>query len=129
MIRSLSHLTGTLGYTIGEMETILSETDKNHYHFQKFKSIEKGEKKHSHFYPSKKSLRDLQNRIQSRIFQKIQLPPHIQGCTIGRGNITNAKLHQGKLYKLHTDLKSYFDFVTNKKVYDALIRHGFSQKV
>jgi RNA-directed DNA polymerase len=129
MIRSLSHLEGVLGYTTEEMEKVLSETEKNHYHFQRLKSIEKGERKYRHFFPSKRDLRDLQNRIQSRIFDKILLPSHIQGCTKGRGNITNAKLHQGKLCKLHTDLKSYFDFVSNKKVYDALRRLGFSPKV
>lgn len=129
MIKSLSHLEGVLGYSVQEMADILSDAEKNHYHFQRFKGVVKGEKKYRHFYPSKKNLRDLQNRIQSRIFQKITLPAHIQGCTKGRGNITNAKLHQGKLYKFHTDLKSYFDFVTNKKVYDALIHQGFSQKV
>jgi len=129
MIRSLNHLEGILGYTVAEMEGIIAEKEKQHYHFAQSKGIVMGVEQFRHFYPSKKNLKDLQNRIQDRIFCKILLPLHIQGCVRGRGNITNAKLHQGKHYKLHTDLKSYFDFVTNKHVYDALRALGFSRKV
>jgi RNA-directed DNA polymerase len=59
----------------------------------------------------------------------MSLPEHVQGCVIGRGNITNAKAHQGKAYKFHTDLRSYFDFVSNQRVYEALRQFEFSQKV
>ncbi|OQP64772.1 hypothetical protein A3860_18615 [Niastella vici] len=128
-IESLSHLEGVLGYKTPEMYEILERGEKNHYHFKWEKGIVKGEMVYRQFSPSKKNLRDLQNRMQTRIFQKIALPAHVQGCVTGRGNITNAKLHQGNLYKFHTDLKSYFDFVSNKKVYDALRQLGFSQKV
>jgi RNA-directed DNA polymerase len=129
VIKTLPHLEGILRYKIDEIEEILSGKQKNHYHFQQFKGIVKGEKKFRHFNPSKKDLRHLQNKIHSRIFSTILLPPHVQGCVQGRGNITNAKIHKGKLYKFKTDLKAYFDFVSNKKVYDALHALGFSQKV
>lgn len=128
-IESLSHLEGVLGYKIPEIYDILGRGDKNHYHFKVEKGVVKGEMVYRQFSPSKRCLRDLHNRMQTRIFKKIALPPHVQGCVKDRGNITNAKLHQGNLYKFHTDLKSYFDFVSNKKVYDALRRLGFSQKV
>lgn len=129
MIKSYPHLEAVIGYTVKEMEEVLAQGEKNHYHFQQLKSEVNGVKKYRHFYPSKRNLRDLQNRIQSRIFSTIKLPEHIQGCVKGKGNITNAKAHQGKKYKFHTDLKSYFDFVSNEKVYKALRRYGFSQKV
>ncbi|RFS26807.1 RNA-directed DNA polymerase [Chitinophaga silvatica] len=129
MIQSLLHLQAVLGYSIEEMEHLISEKDKYYYHFSQTKGFEKGVEQFRHFFPSKKNLRDLHNRIHTRIFRKIPLPPHVHGSVVGRGNVTNTKAHQGKLYKLHTDLKSYFDFVSNKKVYDALRGLGFSQKV
>ena len=129
MIRSLSHLEGVLGYTRSEMYEILKDKENQHYHFTQSKGIIKGVEKFRHFFPSKRNLKDLQNRIHSRIFRLIPLPSHVQGCVRGRGNITNARLHQGNLYKFHTDLKSYFDFVSNKKVYNSLRALGFSQKV
>src|SRR5688500_945190 len=128
MIRSLSHLEGVLGYTQTEMYEILKDKENQHYHFTQSKGIIKGVEKFRHFFPSKRNLKDLQNRIHSRIFRLIPLPSHVQGCVRGRGNITNARLHQGNLYKFHTDLKSYFDFVSNKKVYNSLHALGFSQK-
>jgi RNA-directed DNA polymerase len=129
MISSLSHFEAITGYSQEEITSILANKKKYYYHFSQSKGLEKGIEKFRHYYPSKGRLRDLQNRIHSRIFAPIELPPHVQGCVSGRGNITNAKLHQGKLFKFHTDLKSYFDFVTNEKVYDALRKLGFSQKV
>src|SRR5215213_3704583 len=102
MIRKIAHLEGVLGYTLSEMQEVLDQKEKNHYHFQQLKGVVKGEKKFRHFFPSKKNLRDLQNRIQSRVFRHIELPPHIHGCVQKRGNMTNAKEHKGKLYKFHT---------------------------
>ncbi|WP_126247816.1 reverse transcriptase family protein [Chitinophaga rhizosphaerae] len=129
MILSYPHLTAILKYSIVEIEQMISEKEDLHYHFQRKKGIVKGEKVFRHFHPSRQRLRDLHNRIYDKIFSKIELPDHLHGCTKGRGNITNTRPHQGKLYKFHTDLKSYFDFVTNKMVYSNLRRLGFSQKV
>ena len=129
MIQSISHLEGVTGYTQEEMTAILAELPDYYYHFAQSKGIEKGIKKFRHYNPSRGRLRDLQNRIHTRIFSSISLPLHVQGCVTGRGNITNARAHQGKTYKFHTDLRSYFDFVSNKKVYNALRRFGFSPTV
>src|SRR5580704_13218189 len=129
MIQSIPHLESITGYTHEEMATILAELPDFYYHFAQSKGLSNGVKKFRHFNPSRGRLRDLQNRVHSRLFSFIPLPHHVQGCVIGRGNITNAKAHQGKAYKFHTDLRSYFDFVSNKKVYDALRLFGFSQKV
>ena len=129
MIQSIAHLEGILGYTQEEMAAIIAKLPDYYYHFAQPKGIDKGIVKFRHFNPSKGRLRDLQNRIHSRLFSSIPLPQHVQGCVIGRGNITNAKAHQGKAYKLHTDLRSHFDFVSNEKVYDSLRRIDFSQKI
>jgi RNA-directed DNA polymerase len=129
MIQSIPHLESITEYTQEEMAAILAELPDYYYHFAQSKGIDKGIKKFRHYNPSRGRLRDLQNRIHSRLFSSIPLPQHVQGCVTGRGNITNAKAHQGKVYKFHTDLRSYFDFVSNKKVYDSLRRFGFSQKV
>lgn len=129
MINSLSELQGKLGYTLTQIKVILSNKEEYYYHFSKLKQTIAGEKKYRHFNPSKSELKDLHNRIHTRIFGNITLPKHVQGCVRGRGNITNAKLHKGKLFKFHTDLRSYFDYVTNAQVYQALSDLGYSQKV
>lgn len=129
MIQSIAHLVGVTGYTQEEMSAILAYIPNYYYHFAQLKGTEKGSKQFRHYNPSKGRLRDLQNRIHTRIFSPIPLPSHVQGCVTGRGNITNARAHQGKIYKFHTDLRSYFDFVSNKKVYDALRRSEFSPTI
>jgi RNA-directed DNA polymerase len=129
MIQSISHLEGVTGYTQEEMTAILTDLPDYYYHFAQSKGIEKGRNKLRHFNPSRGRLRDLQNRMHSPIFSGISLPPHVQGCVTGRGNITNARAHQGKRYKFHTDLRSYFDFVSNRKIYDVLRRFDFSPTV
>lgn len=129
IIKSLKHLQAVLHYELTEIEEILANKEKHHYHFQRSKGVVKGIEEFRHFNPSKKNLRDIQNRIHSRIFSDLELPWHIQGCVKGRGNVTNSKMHKGKLYKFHTDLKSYFNFVSNEKVYNGLVDMGFSQKV
>ena len=129
MIRSIIHLEIQTGYSRQEIYDLIDELPDYYYHFAQSKGMEKGVEKFRHYNPSRKRLRDLHNRINDRIFSGILLPAHVQGCVRGRGNITNAKYHQGKRYKFHTDLRSYFDFVSNKMVYEALRRLGYSQKV
>jgi RNA-directed DNA polymerase len=129
MIQSISHLEGLIGYTKEEIASLLADLPDHYYHFSQSKGMVKGVEKFRHYNPSRGPLRDLHNRIHSRLFSSIPLPAHVQGCVTGRGNITNARAHQGKTYKFHTDLRSYFDYVSNEKVYDALRRAGFSQKV
>jgi RNA-directed DNA polymerase len=129
MIQSIAHLEGKIGFTTVEMTAILADLPAYYYHFAKSKGMVKGVETFRHYNPSSGRLRHLQNHLHSRLFSGIPLPPHVQGCVIGRGNISNARAHQGKTYKFHTDLRSYFDFVSNEKVYDALRRYGFSPKV
>lgn len=128
MIRSLNDFEAKLGYKVEDLNNILAQPD-NHYHFARKKGVIKGQMVYRHFNPSKRNLKDVQNRLQSRIFSKIELPSHLHGSVRKKSNVTNAKAHQGKPYKLHTDLKSYFDFVSNRKVYNSLRTLGFSQKV
>jgi RNA-directed DNA polymerase len=129
MIQSISHLEGVTGYTQEEMTAILADPPDYYYHFAQLKGIEKGSRQFRHYNPSRGRLRDLQNRLHTRIFSAIPLPPHVQGCVAGRRNITNARAHQGKTYKFHTDLRSYFDFVSNKQIYDAFRRLSFSPTI
>lgn len=129
MIRSFNHLKGVLGYSVDELEAVLSNKTKNSYHFKQSKGMVKGVEKFRHFNPSRRTLRDVQNRIKDRIFRQIALPDHVHGCVTKKGNITNSRVHQGKHYKLHTDLKSYFDFVTNRAVNQSLLKLGFSPDV
>lgn len=125
MIQSIADFADLVEWPVAVINKILAQKGKYYYHKAEFKGIEGGVEKFRHFYPSIRELKELQSRIQLRLFAKILLPGHIQGCVKGRGNITNARAHLGNPYKFHTDLKSYFDFVSNRKVFEALMRLGF----
>lgn len=129
MIKSYSHLSAIIKYSISDIQTIIADKEKYYYHFSQSKGIVKGEEKFRLFQPSKRELRDIQNRLQSKVFSNFLMPSHLHGGVTSRGNVTNTKPHQGKLFKLHTDLRSYFEFVSNKHVYKALLDQGFSPNV
>jgi hypothetical protein len=78
MIKTKNELFVTLGYSSSEIDEILSNIDKYYYSYKKIKKNKLGEIQYKDgkiqkrkITPSKKDLKDVQNRIQQRILSKI----------------------------------------------------------
>lgn len=137
MVISLKHLLAILDCTEDELKDVLANIDYYYYTYSEIKydqktglpKIKNDEVQKRHFDPSRKRLRDLQNRIQHKILSRIELIPNILGGVKGYSNVDNAKIHKGKIYRFQTDLTNFFPSVTKKMVYNSLRAKGFSKKV
>jgi len=139
MIQTLKHLCYLLKCNCSETELLTicrdlkkadPEIDKKYYRKKVENQIDKlGRVKERIMYPAKGRLRLIQERIKSNILSKIELPEFVQGGVKKRDNLTNAKFHQGKLYKFGTDLKKFYPTITSKKVYEMFRRNNFSPDV
>lgn len=80
-------------------------------------------------FPCRGSLEKIQGLIQNQILGVITYPEYVQGGVKGRSYATNARMHMGKRYKLHTDIQSFFPSISYEMVYLALRRQGFRKPV
>jgi len=76
--------------------------------------------------PSLKELKKIQRAIKERILVPIEMPSNIHGGVKKKSNITNAKSHQGKKFQFTTDLQDFYPSIKYDKVYDTLLKLGFS---
>ncbi|WP_319231091.1 reverse transcriptase family protein [Draconibacterium orientale] len=125
-----------IGYNEEELTNILNHIDSFYYEYSEIKYKDNGEPKTKngeiqkrYYTPSCKSLKDIQNKIQSKILSKVTLLPNIKGGVKGNSNVSNAKPHKGKQYRFQTDLTNFFPSVTPKMVYSSLRAKGFSKQV
>ena len=79
--------------------------------------------------PPKDELKEIQKRINKYLVDNIRMPEYAFGGIKSRDNIRNARFHKGQKYVFQTDLKDFFPFITNKKVYEMFVRVGFSRDV
>src|SRR5688572_10080478 len=139
MIQNLKHLCYELKCSCSEMELLTicqdlrkadPEIDKKYYRRKiEIQTDKLGRMKERILYPAKGRLKLIQNRIKSNILSKIELPVFVQGGVKKRDNLTNAKFHQGKLYKFATDLRKFYPTITSKKVFEMFRRNNFSPDV
>lgn len=129
MIKSKNDFKHRIGYSLEELKIVIQNPKDNYYHFTKKSIKPNGLIKLRPISPSKNTLKDIQNRLVTRVFSKFDFPSHVQGSIKGKSYVTNAKSHLGNLYKFQTDIVSFFSFVTNKAVFSALVKQGFSHNV
>ena len=130
----IKHLASIIKSDPHELEWVLDNIDRCYYEYEEFKRDKSGIiKKYKDGTPKKRlispsygKLKRLQTSIKLNILDQLEKPSHIQGATKGKSNITNAKLHQGKKFKLTTDLKDFFPSVTNKLVYHTFLEIGYT---
>ena len=89
MIKSIKHFEAIIGYPISEIEKISFNLKDYYYSYSKLKKS--GRKRV--FCPSKKELKDIQNRIISRIFSNVVFPYFILGSVKKRSGVLNSKFH------------------------------------
>lgn len=136
MIYSKKDFLRLIGYEEAELTNILNHIDSFYYEYSEIKYKTNGEPKTKngeiqkrYFTPSCKSLKDIQNKIQTKILSKVPLLPNIKGGVKGNSNVSNAKPHKGKQYRFQTDLTNFFPSVTPQMVYNSLRAKGFSKQV
>ena len=108
-----------IGYRLEEILEVIStirEHPRKYYFSYVDRTIKNGKIKERPIDPTRYKLRDIQNKIQSKILSKIPLPNHIHGSVKGKSNITHAQEHRSRKIQFQTDLTKFFQFVTNKMV-------------
>lgn len=91
-----------------------------------YKKYKDGTVKKRVIRPSLKELKKIQRAIKERILAPIVMPSNIHGGVKKKSNITNAKPHQGKKFQFTTDLQDFYPSIKYDKVYDTLLKLGFS---
>jgi len=137
MIKTLNHLCSIIGYDKKEIAEIVENIDHYYYEFSEIKynsktglpKVKDGITQKRFYNPSRKRLKDIQNKLQHKILSKVDLIPHIQGGVKGCGNIDNSKIHKGNVYRFQTDLTNFFPSVSDSMVFNALRYKGFPKKV
>ena len=79
--------------------------------------------------PPKEELKEIQKRINSYLFENVQMPSYAFGGIKRKDNIRNARFHKGQKFVFQTDLKDFFPYITHKMVYEMFVRVGFSHDV
>jgi RNA-directed DNA polymerase len=130
----LKHLAAILKCNSVDLEFILENINDSYYEYQKYKkdkdgitkTFKDGTPKKRTITPSFGKLKIIQTSIKRNILDIAEIPLHIQGGVKGKSNISNAKIHQGKKYKLTTDLQDFFPRVKNGLVYSVFLRLKFT---
>lgn len=130
----LKHLAAILKCNRVDLEFILENINDSYYEYQKYKkdksgitkTFNDGTPKKRTITPSFGKLKILQASIKRYILDIAEIPPHIQGGVKGKSNISNAKIHQGKKFKLTTDLQDFFPGVKNGLVYSVFLNLKFT---
>lgn len=125
----------TIGFKQSDVEIIVTNLD-NFYGEKiekkvdkktgEFKTYKDGTVKERIIRPSLYDLKKIQRKINERILAPIEMPTNVHGGIKKRSNITNAKPHQGNKYQFTTDLQEFYPSITSSRVYDTLIKLGFS---
>ena len=136
MIKTLKHLSYVLKIDVNEIESIISNIDKHYYQKEEIKfdsngipKLKNGEIQKRILNPSIGRFKEIQNRINVNVLQKLEIPYYAFGAIKGKDNIKNAKSHQGRKYIFTTDLKNYFPSIRHKDVFKMFISFGFSPTV
>lgn len=126
MIKSVNSFYKIIDSNEEEVKEILQNINQFYYEYYKLKSDRVSRR---YFNPSIKKLKDIQNKIQTRILQKVKLVPNVLGGVKGFGNVDNAFVHSQNSFFFQTDLTGFFPSVSRNMVVNALIPKGFSIKV
>ncbi len=135
MINTIKHLAYALRCSEHEIIYVASHSNEYYYHLRKPKKKygedqinPDGTPRHRELYPSKKSLKKIQERIAVQL-QKIPLADYQYGSEKGKSNIDNALTHIYGKYFLNIDLRNFFSGITHHQVFHMLRGYKFSPTV
>jgi len=121
----MNHFEAVIGYSREEIRWLMDSGDSLRYTYYKRKSATRKRE----ISPSLLELKDVQNRLKDRVLSNVTFPWHIVGSIKKRDGVLNARLHSGLLHHFKADIFSFFDYVTYRDVYDALLGLGFSKQI
>ena len=130
-IRNNRHFESVLGISIEEIDSLISDLNredekcKHYYSFIKRTKKKNGKIKEREITPSRYTLSLIQDRIKDRILYQIPLPDYVMGGRKNNDSISNAGAHKGKNHNFLTDIKEFFPRITNKMVYGTFNELGF----
>jgi len=74
-------------------------------------------------------LRDVHDKINNRIFKKLQIPESVHGFVPERSTLTAAQAHVGKKWVVALDISNFFPSVKTEYVYCSLVDYyGFGSE-
>lgn len=102
----------SLALTLGVVPKILFDIANNASNSYTEFTISSKNKDRVVFEP-KYELKKIQKRINSRIFEKVNYPPYLQGgikdISIKRDYVENARLHKNSKHLINLDIRSFYD--------------------
>lgn len=117
-IASIDSLAKTLGVIPGLLTDLAKDTSSSYI---KFQINTKG--KDRDVYEPKYELKRLQKRINSRIFEKVEFPPYLQGgirdVVSPRDYIENSRFHAGSKFLISLDIKDFYHSIREQSVLDV----------
>lgn len=123
-IGSLSALNSALGLTPSILSDITKDTSKS---YTTFLITTKGDK-HRDVYDPKFQLKRIQKRINSRIFEKVEYPPYLQGGirdTLNpRDYVENSRVHADSKTLISLDLRNFYHSIHRDSVF-SIFKHFF----
>lgn len=130
----LKHFCSLVGSNQLELEYIIDHIDSYYQEWAEIKlngvgqpkTYKNGDIKKRILRPSIGRLKTIQSAIKNRILSNIPLPTNLHGGIKKRSNISNAKAHQGRKFKLKTDIKDFYPGISSKRVYKSLTDVGLS---
>lgn len=123
-INTLNELSKRLGIGLTVLQDVAKHID---LHYEKFPK--KIGKKVRMLYEADHSLGEIHGRIETRLLNRFEFPPSIQGGIKGRSLLTNAKPHVKRINVGHFDIKNFFPSVQPSKIYNTLDKLGCSPNV
>lgn len=133
---SKNHFYNLIGYSESFVLNLIENIEDYYYEFEELKfnedktpKIKNGVLQKRFYNPSIKELKDIQNKIQSKILSKIDLSPNVLGGIKGNSNVINGRIHKGKKFFFQTDLTNFFPSVSQKMVFNSLRKKNISKQV
>lgn len=120
-IWSLRGIGWTLGIEPKRLEAVASSADQ---YYQPFSKQEIG-RKARHIDNPTGILKEVQQRIYSKLLKPLQFPNHLHGGLKGRSAESNARQHLAKKCVLHIDIADFFPNVRDSQIYQAWTSLGY----
>lgn len=134
----LKYLCAIIGCKPYEVEYITTHLDEyyNEWFEEKidkttgdYKKYQDGTIKKRAIRPSLNRLKVIQLAIKNKILATIPVPDNIHGGMKKKSNISNSKPHQGKKFRLTTDLQDFYPNIKHSQVYHAFLLLGYSDHI
>ncbi len=124
IINSKEDLAKILAIPLEVLEKIVKNVSR---HYKLGEISQKG--KIRKLYKADKNLKEIQQKIDTNILDKIDFPPEINGGIKKRSRSINASVHVGKTNIARFDIKNFYPSTTAQKVFRSFVSIGIERNV